>query len=425
MLKIGEIVATKKDNVIRFTKRIIDQLPNPEKRIEYVDESLATFRLRVSPLGHKTFYLLKRHNATLHRVKLGVYPDLPPEQARVKATKMLADFAQGFTPTASEKARSAATVTLREALTTYLEKNKRIKDSTKYDYQKKIERVFSKELEKPLASLTRDRIFKIHTEYSKQSASVSDSAMRYLRAVFNFAEGEYSNIDGSSLFPENPTRELSRLKAWHKPTRRKTLIRRSQLPSWFKAVADLPELYPTAQAPIVRDLFFTLILTGLRRNEGARLRVEDVNIADRLIVIRETKNGESLELPIGEYLAELLARRVRQAANGWLFPNRVGNGPIKTYTKAHAAVKEASGVEFIAHDLRRTFITIAESQDLSRYTLKRLLNHSEGDDVTGGYIVLDTERLRAPMEAIESQILKLAGVTSSAKVIKIGNRENG
>lgn len=46
------------------------------------------------------------------------------------------------------------------------------------------------------------------------------------------------------------------------------------------------------------------------------------------------------------------------------------------------------------HDLRRTFITIAESLDISAYALKRLLNHKMNNDVTAGHIIIDAERLR-------------------------------
>jgi integrase len=34
-----------------------------------------------------------------------------------------------------------------------------------------------------------------------------------------------------------------------------------------------------------------------------------------------------------------------------------------------------SGIHFTVHDLRRTFITIAESLDIPAYALKQLLNH--------------------------------------------------
>ena len=68
---------------------------------------------------------------------------------------------------------------------------------------------------------------------------------------------------------------------------------------------------------------------------------------------------------------------------------------------------ESSGVEFCMSDLRRVFITTAESLDLSAYSIKLLVNHSTGGDVTAGYIISDVERLRSPMQEITDRMLDL------------------
>lgn len=59
------------------------------------------------------------------------------------------------------------------------------------------------------------------------------------------------------------------------------------------------------------------------------------------------------------------------------------------------------------HDLRRMFITVAESLDIPAYALKRLLNHKMKNDVTVSYIIADAERLRKPMQQITDVLLKL------------------
>lgn len=61
---------------------------------------------------------------------------------------------------------------------------------------------------------------------------------------------------------------------------------------------------------------------------------------------------------------------------------------------------ETSGIKFTFHDLRRTFITVAESLDISAYAIKRLVNHKNGNDVTEGYIIANHDRLRTPMQRI-------------------------
>jgi len=57
--------------------------------------------------------------------------------------------------------------------------------------------------------------------------------------------------------------------------------------------------------------------------------------------------------------------------------------------------------------------------DLSSFAIKRLVNHSIGDDVTSGYLVADVERLRDPMQKIEDRLLTLAKVKKPGKVVSI------
>lgn len=78
--------------------------------------------------------------------------------------------------------------------------------------------------------------------------------------------------------------------------------------------------------------------------------------------------------------------------------------------KQMAKVIEATDIHFTVYDLRRTFITTAESLDISAYALKRLLNHTlnhkMNNDVTSGYIITDVERLRQSMQIITNFLLQ-------------------
>jgi hypothetical protein len=72
-----------------------------------------------------------------------------------------------------------------------------------------------------------------------------------------------------------------------------------------------------------------------------------------------------------------------------------------------------------SHDLRRTYVTVAESLDISRYAIKRLVTHSIGNDVTEGYVIMDVERLRAPMQKITDYFLKAMGKVPSAEIVPL------
>ena len=138
----------------------------------------------------------------------------------------------------------------------------------------------------------------------------------------------------------------------------------------------------------------------------------------------DTKNREPHTLPLSDYLAELLERSKKATVKGCpiVFADSQKR-PLSNLRYAQATITEASGVSFCVHDLRRTFATVAESLDLSAYTVKKLLNHSTKAGVTGGYLVLDTERLRKPMQAITDHILRFGGLRGGAEVIAFPGAE--
>jgi hypothetical protein len=119
-------------------------------------------------------------------------------------------------------------------------------------------------------------------------------------------------------------------------------------------------------------------------------------------------------LPLSDYLLELLEQRSLYAAGEQVFAT--SRGLLSNLRYAQNTVIEASGVAFCPNDLRRTFITAAESLDIPAYALKRLINHKT-NDVTGGYIVMDTERLRKPMQRITDYLLGLGGLREGAAVV--------
>ena len=102
-----------------------------------------------------------------------------------------------------------------------------------------------------------------------------------------------------------------------------------------------------------------------------------------------------------------MRRKLLVGASPFIFPTRSASGHLEEVKSFCLRVSKRSGIEFSIHDLRRTFVTIAESLDIPAYTLKRLLNHRSSNDVTGGYIIIDVERLRTPTERICERLLKI------------------
>jgi integrase len=131
---------------------------------------------------------------------------------------------------------------------------------------------------------------------------------------------------------------------------------------------------------VVRDYLLFLILTGLRRGEAARLKWSDVDLKAKTFTIVDTKNREPHKLPLSDFLLKLLTERKEKKENPYVFPGPGPSGYLTDPERLKEKVAEQSAVSFTLHDLRRTFITIAESLDIPAYALKRLLNHKMAND---------------------------------------------
>ena len=259
---------------------------------------------------------------------------------------------------------------------------------------------FSDWQNKPLLTITKDKIIKRHTILGEERGQAyANLAMRLLRALFNFASGQYEDAQGRSLIAENPVRRLSQTRAWYRVERRQTFIRSHELAAWYEAVMRLKN-------KTLRDYLLLILFTGLRRHEAAKLRWENIDFKAKTLTVLDTKNHTDHVLPLSDYLFELLDRRKQNAVNEYIFPGSGSGGYLVEPRVQMRKVTELSRVSFTVHDLRRTFITIAESLDIAAYSLKRLLNHKMTNDVTSGYIITDVERLRKPMQLIADYILQ-------------------
>ena len=127
-------------------------------------------------------------------------------------------------------------------------------------------------------------------------------------------------------------------------------------------------------------------------------------------------------LPLSSYVQDLLKTRYSKRIDDYVFPSCYGKEHFIEPKKGMKKVTELTGIKFTLHDLRRTFITIAESLDISSYAVKRLVNHSMANDVTAGYIVWDVERIRKPMQRINDYICKTAGLKESATIVNLHSR---
>lgn len=402
------------DNRIRFTKTALDALPPAPAgaRVAYYDTQTPGLVLRVTATGVKTFSVFRRvKGGPMERITLGRFPDLPLEAARERALGTVATLAKGESAAGQVRRQRAQQVTLAEAFKDYLESKKDLKPSTVADMRYEIESVFADWLKHPLVKITPRMVIARHKAHGERSPARANLAMRYLRALFNFAMSRYRDGNDAPILASNPVSALSAEGGWYRVERRQTVIKAQDLGPWIRAVANLP-------SPHHRDLLLFVLMTGIRRGEVQTLRWEHVDVQARTITLVDTKNHQDHTLPLSDFLFDLLAQRKGEAVSGLVFADERGR-PVSNLRYAQARIQADTGLTFCLHDLRRTFATVAESLDLPAYAIKRLLNHANGADVTAGYIVPNPERLREPMQKITDYMLKAGGLKPTAPVVEL------
>jgi integrase len=378
----------------KLTKTTIDTLPVPAKgQTIYFDTDLPGFGLVVGQKS-KTFIAQKDIHGHTVRSGIGRYGHFTVDEARKIAKERLYHMSLGINPNDEGKETEIRTITLGVVLESYLKARRNLKPSTQESYRQTLHRYLGDWLGMVMTDIDKKMVGARHARIAAEHSSyVANHTMRILRALFNYTLATFD------ICPANPVLYLTHVKAWYKETRRRTYIRPSDLAGWWQGVQSL-------ENDTYRDFLLLLLFTGLRRSEAARLRWADINFKDRCFTITDTKNGDPLTLPMGSFLIGLLTERRQRYVNSEFVFQGVGQkGHFVEPKKGIYEVCHTSGIQFTCHDLRRTFITIAESLDVSAYALKRLINHRV-TDVTGGYIIVDVERLRRPAEQVELFILE-------------------
>lgn len=392
--------------VLRITKSFVDKIILPLVTADgktaqsfYRDSDISGFGLRVTSGGAKSFIVEKRIFGKVKRITLGRYGNITVEQARKEAMKFLGSVATGHDPVAEKKAKNIKRITLNEAFEDYLKTRSELRPATVKDYKQVLKTGFQDWKCKALIDITKDMVELRHHDLGKRSKARANNAMRVLRAVFNHAKAKYDDAQGNPVIVVNPVDRLGQIRAWYKIERKTTLIKPHQLADWYQATMQL-------NRQTTCDYLHLVLFTGLRRSEASRMTWGDVDFKARTFDIPETKNHQVHTLPLSDFLYDLLKRRFNERTSNYVFPSDTERGYLFNPKTAVKRVADLSGVSFTLHDLRRTFITIAESLDIPAYALKRLLNHKDSNDVTAGYIVSDVSRLRVPMQLITDFIVE-------------------
>jgi integrase len=396
---------------IKLTKANVDRIPfapHGEQHV-YHDMQMPGFGLRV---GTRTKAYFAERNirgrytedgaAVIKRVTVGRHGVVTAEQARDKARQSLAKMADGIDPVAERieamRKYEASQIRLQDLWKEFKDDRAHTrKPGTLKGYDRYMQRVFKPWLDRPAEEITRQDAIRLHRRLGEESGNAyANGALRVLSSVMSFGITR-------ERVKENPVDVMRRV--WFKVKPRKTYIPDDKLPAWFKAVEALRFDRTNPTARVGGDYLEFVLLTGLRRNEAARLTWDRVDLHKKTVTIVETKNDDPLVLPLSDQLCALLERRWKAVKKScpWVFPTpgRKGKAYLVEPRNVIELVTSACKVKHTVHDLRRTFISVA-CRLVPYAVVKTIVNHraSSKGDVTLDYVSLGVEELRPHVQAI-------------------------
>jgi len=447
-----------------ITVRTLKALKPSDRRAFLWDGRLIGFGIAVQPSGAASFIAQVTVNGKSRRTVLGRVP--PPdlvtaedlEAAQAKAKAVIEAASRGIDPNEQKRERRAA-LSVRELCELYLEAAQAGAVLTRFGRPKKASTVaidrglVARHIAptiggKAVAALTRADVQRMiddvtagktaTTEKTKTrgKAVVTGGAGIAARAV-ELLGGIWSWGAKRDLVPDAPfpSRNVDRHRG--KPVERR--LSPAELRALGKTLAEVeaawtayhveaeaqrtqgkrPPRAPSLPSPATVAAMRLIALTGLRHGEAAGLRWAEIDEAGSALRLAETKTGRSVR-PIGASVLDLF-NRFPQTDDEYVFPARTGNGHADL-KKGFTAAFAMAGIAATAHDLRRTFGSVASDLGYGDATIAELLGHARRGVTERHYV----RRVDAVMIEAASRVAATISAMmdgGGAEIVQLHSRE--
>ena len=397
---------------LTLTAKALAALKPGPKRADYFDSSLSGFHVRVTPNGVKTFSVLYRHAGRLRRLSIGTYPPWTLADAREAATEALRAVSKAKDP-AAEKKRERLAETFGELAEAYIERWAKLRKKSWREDERIIKANLLPRFKNTRAKeVARADVRLLLEEIAETGPIMANRVLACLRKVYNWGISQ-------DLVEANPCTALSQPAP---EQRRDRVLSEDEIKAVWKAIE--------AEPVELGGLFALRLITAQRGGEVSTMRWADVDGQWWTIPAERSKNKLPHRVWLSTPAVGILERirAVRQASKDprrrespYLFQNRLRpEEPIHELQKVFQRIRAAAGVDFRAHDLRRTAASLMTGMGISRLVVGKILNHAE-PGVTSVYDRHSYEGEKR--EALERWARRLDEINTgkpATKVVSIG-----
>jgi integrase len=338
--------------------------------------------LRVQKSGFKSYKAVYRFHRRARWFTIGDAYAIALSDARRLTAEVMYAAACGRDPAAERKAERSAG-TFRELVDRYFEERGKRKRSWQQPYRLIERRVMPKLAQLSVKAITRADIQTVIDRI--ESPSVANQTLAAASVIFSWAMRQ-------GIVASNPCKGVEK----HKSNSRDRVVDDGEMPLVWRALDGVD--------PVKAAALRTILLTGQRPGEVARMRIEHVKDGwwelpgkvDSQVGWRGTKNSIPHSVALSEPVREIIAELCDGRTDGFVFAGGRGR-PVRLDGVMKGVCDELNITgQITAHDLRRTFGTSVTRLGYSPDAMDRLLNHVDG----GVRAVYDRWRYRSENQAI-------------------------
>ncbi|NKI16885.1 integrase family protein [Spongiibacter sp. KMU-166] len=418
------------EKIVNFTAKRVSEFSCPPGKFQEIfwdaDPKAPGLGVRIRGKGRPTYVFQSRFQKRSLRMAIGTIDTwtIPEARRRARELQSLIDLGRdprvvkAETITNDIQARALSKLegmTVGEAWQTYLEERRPFWSESHYNSHLALSqaggarRKRSKELTRqgPLYPLLGLKLVDVDSgslkTWAAQEAKVRPSSSRLALRVFKAflrwcaeQEGYRGKVDAEAASGKRINEIVGSAPA------RRDALRREQLAEWFNHVREI-------QNPVVSGYLQCLLLTGVRREEMAKLKWSDVDFRWHTIHFSDKVDEFGKEIPLTPYVESILLSLPRR--NEWVFSSPTSrSGRIVDPKKAHQTACARAGVSLTIHGLRRSFKSLAEWLDIPAGVTAQIMGHKPSATAEKHYTVRPVDLLRVHHTAFESWVLNNAGV---------------
>jgi len=355
-----------------LTDRYLRSLqPDPKDRIEVSDIRCAGLRFRLTPNGHASWVYEKRiKGGKKRKFTFGTWPKpVSLSAARTMAFEIQAEAARGYDrvegarlETEAKKLEAATNVTCREVLDAYVKIHLSTIKTGK-ERERQLVGALGELLDVPFKKLSRSDLQAAVDRKAESGARPYANRIRAALLAFAnwaFVRGYTDEPIGAGVA---------------KATKEKV---RERVPT----IAEVRDIWAASYhlGDVWGPFFRLLVLTGQRRGEIARLRWQEVNLEDKLIIKpgSETKNGKPHKTHLSHAAVEELEQMRDASGAGDFVFSFDGKRPVANPSHAKARLDKLLGEDFEPwriHDVRTALATALSEAGETESVVDRILNH--------------------------------------------------